>query len=545
MHIMKRLLLIATFLFSQFIISQTPISATIAYQGYDEAQAYLGQGEYQIFLDNTDGVLDKPIFMVDGFDPGDTRDIAGMYASLSYDGTNIADDLRNEGFDFIFLNFPTYTRISDNVEVDGGVDYIQRNAMILVELINQINSQKVGTEELVVVGPSMGGLISRYALRYMEQNSLNHETRLYISWDTPHEGANIPMNLQYLLNYFAEVNGGNADLQAVIASMFGSPASKEMLLDIFYAHLADGSTYQQDPNILLPIGATNFRDAFQLEIDAMGFPQQTRNIAIANGSGIGAMSGAPGMEILNHTFDVPNVDDTTIEIILHYTPPANQNIEITSAITTNYSLGFPLEVDSYQTNSQSFSYTDGVDSAPGGKYDIQAFLGGAQGNDFLIELIDNLQQSEFCFIPTLSAMAIDNEDNWFANIDIPTTHNTPFDAWYIPDVNEDHVTPTTTNMAFVLPEIRNGVNRVTSYNFDSIFKLKSNPVSNELTIFTSNDFDLVDVSIIAITGQELVKKQMVNVENQISLPINLTSGIYFLKVQVEEKSYLKKIIISK
>ena len=538
---MKKLLLITTFLFSQFIISQTPISATIAYQGYDETQAYLGQGEYQIFLDNTDGVLDKPIFMVDGFDPGDTRDIAGMYNLLSYDGTNIADDLRNEGFDFVFLNFPTYTRTSDDVEVNGGVDYIQRNAMILVELINQINSQKTGTEELVIVGPSMGGLISRYALRYMEQNSLNHETRLYVSWDTPHKGANIPINLQYLMNYFAEINGGNEDLQAAITSTLGSPASKEMLLDSFYAHLQDGSTFEQDPNILLPTGAINFRDAFQTEIDAMGFPQQTRNISIANGSGFGVMSGTPGMEILNHTFDVPNVDDTTIEIILHFTPTSSQTIEVTSAITTNYGLGFPLELASYQASAQSFAYTDGVDSAPGGKYDLQSFFGAAQGNDFITELSDNLQQSDFCFIPTLSAMAINNGDNWFTSVDIPTTHNSPFDAWYIPNVNEDHVTPTTANMAFVLPEIRNEVNSVV--NFDSIFKLKSNPISNEITIFSSQNFNDIDFSIISITGQNLTSKRVVSKGNEFTLPINISNGIYFLKVVADGKSYVKKVIV--
>jgi hypothetical protein len=253
------------------------------------------------------------------------------------------------------------------------------------------------------------------------------------------------------------------------------------------------------------------------------------------------MSGTPGMEILNHTFDVPNVDNATIDIILHFTPESNQTIEVTNTITRYF--GTPIAT--FIANSQSFSYTDGLDSAPGGKYDLQAFFGAAQGNDFLTELSANLQQSDFCFIPTLSALAIDNEDNWFASVDIPATHNSPFDAWYVPDVNEDHVTPTTANMAFVLPEIRNGVNGIEQLDFDSVFRLKSNPISDELTIFTLNSYVQVEVSVIAVTGQELVKKKVVNVENQISLPINLSNGIYFLKLQVEGKIYLKKIIVSK
>ena len=542
---MKHFILFFSSLISLLSFSQTPITATIPYQGYEETQAFLGQGEYQIFMDTTDGVLDKPIILVDGFDPGDTRDIAGMYTSLDYDSTNIADQLRAEGFDMVLLNFPTYTRASDNIEVNGGVDYIQRNAMVLVELINQINSQKTGNQELVIVGPSMGGLVSRYALDYMEQNSLTHNTRLFISWDTPHKGANIPMNLQYLMNYFAEGNGGNADLQASIASTLGSPASKEMLIDQYSAHLQSGSTYLQDQNILLPTGATNFRDAFQTEIDAMGFPQQTRNISIANGSSNGTLTGTPGMEILNHTFDLSDVaPDTTMDIILHFTPPANQTIEVTRATIINTTLGFPVTVDDFGASSQSFSYTDGLDSAPGGKYDLQDFLGDVQGNAVVTELLANLQQSEFCFIPMLSAMAVDNEDDWYASFD-SNTQNTPFDAYFLPTVNEDHVTPTTANVAFALDEIRAGVTAVSQNNFDTYFKLKSNPVATELVILNKQNIPLIDASIYAITGQQVAHNSVVNNGSQFNLPVELSNGVYFLKVTVNGAVYMKKFIVKK
>lgn len=114
----------------------TPITATIGYQGFDETASYLGQGEYELFLDTTNGVLDKPIFLVDGFDPGDTRNSTAIYESLNYGtGQNLATDLRAQGFDVVILNFPVYTRTNTTTIVDGGVDYIQRNAFILVELI--------------------------------------------------------------------------------------------------------------------------------------------------------------------------------------------------------------------------------------------------------------------------------------------------------------------------------------------------------------------------------------------------------------------------
>ena len=183
--------------FISFYANSQTITATIGYQGYDETQAYFGEGEYEIFLDNIDGVLDHPIIILDGFDPGDSRDISALYASLDFGDSNLADILRDEGFDMVALNFPQYT--TDGNAIDGGADYIQRNAMVLIELINLINAQKVGDQKLVIIGPSMGGLIARYGLSYMEQNSMDHETRLYISFDAPHLGANIPISFQYLI----------------------------------------------------------------------------------------------------------------------------------------------------------------------------------------------------------------------------------------------------------------------------------------------------------------------------------------------------------
>ena len=73
--------------------------------------------------------------------------------------------------------------------------------MLLVELIKSINDQKVGDYENVVIGPSMGGLISRYALNYMESIGVDHETRLYVSFDTPHAGANVPIGFQHMFNH--------------------------------------------------------------------------------------------------------------------------------------------------------------------------------------------------------------------------------------------------------------------------------------------------------------------------------------------------------
>ena len=182
------LILLAPFL---FFAQATPFTGTTVpdLTGYGEATNHVGQAEYQIFK-SADDVLDKPIIVIDGFDPGDNRKITGIYDLLNYTDTNstqnLADLVIADNYDVIILNFPIYTRSADMVEIDGGADFIERNAMLLVDLINIINTEKtVDAEDLVIIGPSMGGLISRYALNYMESESIDHETRLWLSFDSP------------------------------------------------------------------------------------------------------------------------------------------------------------------------------------------------------------------------------------------------------------------------------------------------------------------------------------------------------------------------
>src|SRR5690606_17913121 len=173
---------------------------------YCESVSYPGTEEYVIYL-SADGILDKPIFLVVGFDPCDGRDITGIYDLLGFteggNSSNLGDLVRDEGFDIVILNFPIYTRAQDAAIIDGGVDFIERNAMLLVDLINIINAEKEGTSENVVRGPSMGALISRYALNYMENQNMNHGTRLWLSFVARHHGANVPIGLRHQFNFIA------------------------------------------------------------------------------------------------------------------------------------------------------------------------------------------------------------------------------------------------------------------------------------------------------------------------------------------------------
>lgn len=500
-------------------LAQT-ITATIPYQGVDESQPYFGQGEYEIFLDNVDGVLDKPIIVLDGFDPSDSRDIGALYASLSFGNQNMADILRNEGFDIVILNAPQYT--TDGKTINGGADYIQRNAMVLIAMIQQLNADKTGAEELVVFGPSMGGLIARYALSYMEANSLDSETRLYISFDSPHRGANIPISFQYLINYLAEQTG-DPSAQQLVEEMLNSPAAKQMLIDHLLGHLLAGSTFEQDPTKTLPMGAPDFRNEFQTELDALGFPSNVRNVTMINGAADGTPTGAPGILVIDENIEIDA--QTDVDITLRFTPPAGQTNTVVDA--TLYFFGIPI--DTFQATAESPNETDGVDSAPGGTGSITEALGDVSGNQILIDFVNALQQDLYSFIPTLSSLAIDNPD-WYAT---PNLDDSPFVNFYIPDENEGHTAVTAENAQFAMDEIRNGVIGISENELNSPFILAQNPVQN--TIFIAVPEYTADrklkASVFNIAGQILMEKTWNNLSGDIGWQHNLASGIYLLKLE--------------
>jgi sporulation protein YlmC with PRC-barrel domain len=517
------------------------ISATIPYQGYGETQGFLGQAEYQIFPDTVDGILDKPIFLLDGFDPGDARNIPGIYSLLNYGttGQNLGDIVRAQGYDVIILNFPTYTRTGTTTVVDGGVDYIQRNAMILVELINQINGQKVGTAQNVVIGPSMGGLISRYALRYMEQNSLTHDTRLYISFDSPHLGANVPIGFQHLFNYMGFGPVGDVTLQTLVNGMLKSPAAREMLIDHFEGHLQTGSIteFNTANTTLVPTGCPNYRTAFQGELNSMGFPASTRNVSIANGAGNGTMTGTPGMVVMNHTFNITATQRAIIN--LNFTPSIAQNAIEVSHFKGQTNLIFWFTVYESLAKSKAPTYTDGLDSAPGGRFDMNSLTAIGAGNALLTEFMNNLNIMYFDFIPVWSSMGISGTSNLYSPITASST--TPFAASSIPTTNENHVTLTATNVDFALNEILNPIlNTNQDIALNSIWI--KNPIENSIQINTNYEVENASIYITDILGKTIFNSTNQTINGSLEIPVSLSSGVYLITIKNSNGSIVKKVV---
>lgn len=524
---------------SNSVMAASSITATIPYQGFGETAAVLGQGEFEIFLDNVDGVLDKPIILVDGFDPGDTRNTTTIYDLLNY-GTNqnFADDLRNQGFDIVVLNFPTYTIPGTTTVIDGGADYIQRNAYILVELLNQINAQKVGAEKNVVIGPSMGGLISRYALRYMEMNNLVHDTRLYLSFDSPHQGANVPIGFQHLFNYMAYGPLGNAAVQPIVDGLIKSPAARQMLIDHIEGHLQSGSAFEFNTAAasLLPTGAPNFRTAFQDELNTMGFPTLTRNVSIANGAGNGTMNYTPDFEVMNHTFNITTSQRAIIN--LRFTPAANQTNQVSRFRGQQYVVILWITGFESLANSKAPTFTAGLDSAPGGRFDMTGFAGGLGTDPILTEFFDNLNADYFTFIPTWSSMAISGTNNLYTPVTASTV--SPFVASSIPTINENHITFNAQNVAFALNEILNPPLSTSNPELESIWV--KNPVENVIEINANYSLENASILLTDMLGKNIYQSNNQTIHGSLSIPIDVSKGIYLLTIDNGKQRVTKKLV---
>jgi hypothetical protein len=564
---------------------ETSSSVVADLSGYSGAIDFAGLAEYEIFL-GADNVLDKPIFLVDGFDPGDTRNIASVYNLLSYDNSgtteNLGDRIRTEeDFDVVIINLPQYFRLSNgtlqsmanstdvnndgvidtadypgSTLVDGGSDFVERNAMLLAEIITIINGQKTGTEQNVVIGPSMGGLITRYALNYMEQQSINHDTRLWLSFDSPHRGANTPIGFQHLFNFLAYGLGSNSvdSIRPIVDGMLKSPAARQMLVDHFEPHLASGEAADFDPSIILPV-AHDYHNTFYTSIEGLttsGFPETTRNIAIINGSGIGSpyqhQNGSnvlPSDNVL--TVEVYQTwPDPDLELYTYFTPPPNQTIVIDDAYID---MPWPVSNVGSVASSKSHSYSSGVDAAPGGLFDLGALAGTFSGSgDATIDaFFDGLNVDWFNFIPAVSGLALNDINlDWVHNINLGTTDTpwdgvttststqTPFVNWFMPDDNEAHVTLTTANVAFAWEEIVEPLPLdVSEFDIaDNSIKLLKNPASgNQVSILSSlTNINELNITLYDVNGRNVFEQTKEN-SNIINFSPKVTNGLYILTIK--------------
>ncbi len=383
------------------------VTASIPYGGA------AGTGEAYIRLSPLHTQLTDPVIVIEGFDLDNTMNWDELYQLLNQQG--LADSLAAEGHDLVLLNFTEAT------------DYIQRNAYVAVELVQQVLGVIDPSTDVALVGASMGALAGRYALAYMEHEGIAHRARTFVSFDGPQRGANIPLGVQYWMQFFAS----ESESAAFLLSRLDTPAARQMLL---YHHT--------DPPSSSP-AADPLRAAFHTDLAAAGsYPQEPRLVAVANGSGAGADQGfSPGAQIIRYEYEsflvdmignvwaVPNGTSTMIfnGLINLFWPLPDRSLQVT--------VSGPRPLDGAPGGWRNSMYQMDTTQAPYG--DIVAL------------------HPNHCFIPTISALDIDTDDPWYDIDGDPAimTH-TPFDTIYFPSTNQEHVTISPEGAQWFMNEIR-------------------------------------------------------------------------------------------
>lgn len=343
----------------------------------------------------------------------------------------------------------------------SGADFMERNAYTLVTLIRQLNQQMqaVGsTEQLVVVGPSMGGQIARYALAYMEANSIAHNTRLLVSLDSPNNGATIPIGLQHFVKFFADETKDETTVNNL--ALLDSPASRELTLHYY----GQGTAFRADP----------LRTSFVNSLSSLGnYPSQLRRVAVTDGAIDGTMQRDQNGQIIQANQQafgleqrgLPN-DGSLISSVARILWPvaAAGRLVTLAAARVYYAPGYG------QTRQVLHAYkfphghyqeavgpagSCGLDGAPGGFRYFFSFATNSRGDLFEKRNFYSVRDKA-CFIPMLSGLGYTQAaDNCMAaGQNLVCAGTTPFDAYYGPTGhNDEHLHLTPANVEFMRNEI--------------------------------------------------------------------------------------------
>lgn len=486
------------------------VTATIPYLGQ------FGTGEAYVYLSDANDTLTDPIVVVEGFDLDNSMNWDELYALLNREG--LLENLRSMGFDAVVLNFSDAT------------DYVQRNAFVLVELIEQVNALIGPETDVAVVGASMGGIVSRYALAYMETNGLSPNARTFISFDSPQTGANIPLGIQYWLAFFADLSDDAAGLLAAL----DSPAARQLLA---YHHTdPPGSTGESDP----------LRAELLTDLEAVGqYPSQLRKVAVANGSSTQMDQGfSAGDQIIQWEYS-----DLLVDIIGNvWAVPEGSSQAIFHGLV-DFIIFPPDEL--YVTVGGTLPF----DNAPGGFRDSMAEMGDVEAPyGDIIALHDN-----HCFIPTVSALALDTQNLFYDVAGDPDILSlTPFDAVYFPVENQEHVAITPENAQWLIAEIQRGAALVPDTGLEPLGKtLLSLPFPNPFASSTSVRFLLpedqnVRISVVDASGRlvtRVAEDHFAAGEHSVSWDgagpggIRLGSGVYFLRLTADGLTASRKVLL--
>jgi len=436
-------------------------------------------------LMSEDGLFDRPFIFVEGIDFGLDRDGHPIHDwtrhgtfgwcefTSGFQDPDVSDDIvygyddlqlmpellqqiRAEGYDIVLIDF------------HDGATWLQHNSALVQHVIRLCNEHKTGQQSMVVAGASMGGVISRHALRTMELNDEEHCARLWISMDAPHEGAHIPLALQYAIRFSAD--HGQEQAQLFRERYLLRPAAMQMLdVQVFHS-MVD-------------------YDAWYGPLHEMGYPQNCRSIAISNGMGNGEGLSYASDELMDWECSSAGLNHSKFLLLPESGDPDNSLSVPGAPLLAHfraplvgwdavgdewyYWFGFLIlgVVDLIDVDEELIYIPEGMlnrDYAPGGKRNtIQTFATAMNGSIAQMEsangdvdICSNVSPDDYnashAFVLTQSAVGIVSEDPYVNVEDYLWEHpdENHFDrVWFAQSHNENHTELTDQNVMVVLEEV--------------------------------------------------------------------------------------------
>ncbi len=397
--------------------------------------------------------FDKPIVIVPGFDPdfgstssGNTFDNFKAMLSFVTDetkpgnvqvvGQNFLKELYDLGYDIIFIKF-----FNPNIDINVNAKVLEQ-AMLWV---NSKSSTRSG-DEPAILGASMGGLIARQMLQNagVVQGSVGGPIKcgLYISFDVPNRGAEIPMSIQAMVRYLQSQNSDasilNINLASTSAGQMLLAQRTNSITSYAYHSITDYEavgTVHGDfmRNINSPANIAAIKN-----IKALNNTRAIRTVAIASGSknGSAALRGLPaGANYLSE-------DYATLYYRLGF---SNANVATTL---------FTGNAADYSQWKYTFTEPAFLENLPGGNRNSYRQL-----NDILVRAGYGArnwtgQYNGHCFMPTASALGLTGIDINTPQGWLSSTGATMFDETYSAELNQDHVAITLQNKEWILSALR-------------------------------------------------------------------------------------------
>lgn len=418
--------------FSIHIIMATTATADAEWQILPVAGQHSGGSVYiEYAWNNNSGHVKKPLIILEGVDYYQVAPDLITQGNWNWvKSSSLFDKLKSsynldQDYDFIYLDYAQ------------GADAIERNAALLRDVLALVNADKVlggSTEQNVVIGYSMGGLVARYCLSKMAKEGVNSQTRLLITHDSPHQGANMPLGLQYLFQEIKEdlawtglfpmINQANA--------IFTAPASAQMLtyratsstgfavnswIDQIYTPMITFSAGSQPFEVVATsLGSecgvksfSSYQKLFEVNIN-LKYYNIFNPVMLA-------IAGPTDWELGLAAYGMPESGTATIaKLRLDY---------------TRYILWvIPVSVNIYNFSKSNPPGKTAIDGVPGGYYPLSTFMKiPLAGFDIgIVQFRPNVFIAKgFTFIPTKSALDVDGNST--------TAYTQAYNAWTVLSAN--------------------------------------------------------------------------------------------------------------